>query len=72
MYLKKHLLDALSKEGLPCSYSTLLKYEKLGVIPKAKHTLSYNDSEWRSYTEREVNMIIKLVKKHRTKLSVTT
>jgi hypothetical protein len=65
VYLKKHLLEALSKEGLPYSYSTLLKYERQGIIPKAKQTLTYNNSEWRTYTEREVKKIIKLIRKYR-------
>ena len=73
MYLKQQLLEAIEKEGLPCSYSTLLKYERQGIIPLAENTLTYNDREWRTYTEREVKNIIKLIKKHKkTKKTVTT
>jgi len=39
--------------------ATLLRWEKQGLIPKAKR----DSRGWRCYTEKEVNDIIKLVKR---------
>jgi len=63
LYLKKDLLKYLGDKGLPCSYPTLLKYEKLGVIPLPKGGIDSFRSRWRVYTGKEIKKIAILLKK---------
>lgn len=68
VYTKKHLLEALSKEGLPATYKSLLKYEKLGIIPTNGSAEGVGTAgNWRLYTEEEIKSIVVKVKQHKTK-----
>lgn len=64
MNTKKHLVDALKKAGLPNAYSTILHYEAIGVIPKAKNPIDFGHTQWRSYSDKEIENIVERVKKH--------
>jgi len=66
VFTKKHLLDALQKEGLPATYKSLLKYEKLGIIPLQGSAEGVgNASNWRLYTEDEIKSIVAKVKSYK-------
>lgn len=66
VYTKKHLLDALAKEGLPATYKSLLKYEKMGIIPNnGKSEGLGSAANWRLYTEEEIKDIVSKVKAHK-------
>lgn len=66
VYTKKHLLDALEKEGLPASYKSLLKYEKLGIIPTNNTAEGLgNAGNWRLYTEDDIKNIVAKVKEYK-------
>lgn len=60
---KKHLLEALAKEGLPSSYKSLLKYERLGIVP-TKGAVE-RSGNWRLYTEQEIKEIVQMVREHK-------
>lgn len=66
-YSKQHLLIALAKAGLPCSYTTLIKYERNGIIPAPNSPATFKKSKrvWRFYSEEEIEDIIAKVKKHK-------
>lgn len=69
VFTKRHLQQALKKAGLPSSYSTVLKYEEMKVIPRPAQVISYGkNKEYRSYTQEEIDMIVDLVKSHRKSL----
>ena len=69
VFTKRHLQQALKKAGLPSSYSTVLKYEQMKVIPKPAHVISYGKGkDYRSYTQEEIDSIVALVKEHRKSL----
>lgn len=68
VFTKKHLLDALAKEGLPATYKSLLKYEKLGIIPTQSNVEGVGSAgNWRLYTEDDIKTIVAKVKEHKTK-----
>jgi len=57
---KVYLLKALKKAKLPCTYKTLIKYEKMGIIQRpASIATGYED---RFYTDSEINKIIEEVR----------
>jgi hypothetical protein len=72
LYSKKHLLDALRAEGLPCTYPTLLKYERLNVINKPKETITFDDREWRLYTRDEIEIITLASKQYQRRIKPPT
>jgi DNA-binding transcriptional MerR regulator len=53
-YYINEILQAIDR-----SKTTLLRWEKEGLIPKAKR----DSRGWRYYTKEEVDQIIKLIKK---------
>ena len=60
-YTKRNMLDALKEAGLPCTYVTLVKMERLGVI-LAPHR---NDNGDRIYSLREIKANVARMKKHK-------
>lgn len=64
-YTKKHLQEALQREGLPHTYSTIRKYEDNGVIPRSENPIEFGEREWRMYSETEIKNIVMLVKKYK-------
>lgn len=66
VFTKKHLLEALKKEGLPSSYKSLIKYENMGVIPTSLNVEGLgNAGNWRLYTEQDIKEIVRKVKEHK-------
>jgi len=47
LYFKKSLLLFLKQQGLPHSKPTLLKYEKLGLIPSPRRNIEGFSKNWR-------------------------
>jgi hypothetical protein len=67
IFLKKELLCELSRNKLPCSYKSLLKYEKLGVIPADLRSAGTGRAgKWRAYTQEDIDNIVSLMKKHKS------
>jgi len=64
IYLKQHLLNALKKAGLPCSYPTLVRYEVKGIIPKTGRVTSKH-RKWRVYTQDDIDAIVEAVRKYK-------
>jgi hypothetical protein len=62
-YPKGYLLKALKKANLPCTYHTLIKYEKIGVIKRPGAVIS--GSEDRFYTKDQIKEIIKEVRAYK-------
>jgi len=59
---KAHLLAELKKNKLPCSYLSLVRWEKDGTIPRPENTINYGRNKVRVYTEAEVASIIDIIK----------
>jgi len=66
MNTKKHLVVALKKAKLPHAYTTLISYEKKGIIPKSKNPIDYGRLKWRSYTDEEIVDIVNCVREYVT------
>lgn len=64
LYGKQHLMEALKKEGLPCTKPTLLEYERQGIIP-APETIVVGSSRVPLYSKGELKNIVKLIKNHK-------
>ena len=64
LYSKRFLLKELKRNRLPHSYLTLLRYEKIGVIPTAKTAIGFGNGRWRFYTEEDINTIVDRVRKY--------
>lgn len=58
VYTKVHLLKALQKAKLPYSYKSLLKYEKLGIIPRKSSIDVVGNNTGRFYTQEEITEIV--------------
>lgn len=59
IFSKRYLLRALKTAGVSYSYNSLLRYEKLGVIPKAQNAIGMGTgSKWRLYTQTEIDNIV--------------
>lgn len=66
IYTKKHLLETLTKEGLPSSYKSLMKYEKLGVVPVKGGFLGHGSARnWRLYTKEEIDNIVDRIREYK-------
>jgi hypothetical protein len=63
---KKQLLQALKDANLPCTYPTLLRFERLGIIEKPVSLVSYEDRAWRFYTVDELKIIIDKIREYKT------
>lgn len=68
MYSKKHLLNALRAEGLPCTYPTILKYEREHLINKPYGMVVFDDRKWRFYTKGEIDVIIEAAKAYKVRI----
>jgi hypothetical protein len=62
---KKQLLQALKDAGLPCTYPTLLRFERMGLIAKPASLVAYEDRSWRFYTVEELRIIIEQVREYK-------
>lgn len=66
IYTKKHLLKALAEAGLPYSYKSLIKYEKLGVIPReTSHEVAGVSHDMRFYHEEDIENIVAKIKEYK-------
>lgn len=66
LYTRSYLINALNKAGLPFSPKTLNHYERVGIIPREKNSLSFPvATRHRLYTEAEIQGIIKIVKEYK-------
>ena len=65
LFSKKHLLIALRQSGLPCTYMTLLKYERKGIIDQPQHMQMMNGKQWRFYTEEEIEQNIEKIRTYK-------
>ena len=62
VFSKKHLMEALERAGLPCSYKSILRFEKEGVIERSKSGLG--SSEYggnRVYSKEEIENIVQKI-----------
>ena len=63
LYKKQVLLACLKDVGLPSSYFTLLRYEKIGIIPPAPYFAYQKDgTPERLYTNKSIGSITKKVR----------
>ena len=63
IYLKRDLIAHLRSLGLPCSHPTIVKYEKLGIIPSPRRKINRDDQpDWRIYTGKELKEIGKILR----------
>jgi hypothetical protein len=63
---KRFLLEALKIAGLPFSYLTLLKYERLGILPKAINGTNIRvESNFRLYTGQEILEAVEKIMTHK-------
>jgi len=67
LFTKMHLLQALKDAGEPCSYSSLLYYEKLGVVKKPTRSIPMGDRSYRAYTQAEIDRTVSKIKKYRSR-----
>lgn len=65
VFTKQHLQAALDKAGLPSVYSTILKYERAHVIPRSGSVISYGRKLYRTYTQEEIDEIVKRIRAHK-------
>lgn len=63
-FSKKYLFEALVAAGLPASRSTVLKYEKDGVISKPAIQRRSGNQVWSFYTQKEIDICIARIRKH--------
>lgn len=62
---KQHLLARLKEEKLPSSYHSLIKYEKLGIVPLPESMNGVGAARnWRLYSPQEVEIIIKKIREY--------
>ena len=69
VFTKNELLDELKKNGLPCDYTTLLRYERRGIVPKPRNYIEFTERRWRMYTAQEIAEIVGRVRQYRKHLS---
>lgn len=63
LYFKKDLLRFLKQQGLPHSKPTLIKYEKMGVIPSPRRRIEGFKLAWRIYTGATIKEIASILRK---------
>jgi len=63
LYFKKDLISYLKDQGLPYSYPTIIKYEKMKAIPSPRRMISGFKLKWRLYTGKEIKQIAKILRK---------
>ena len=62
VYSKKDLMEALKRVGVPWSYRSILKYERLGVFER-----SDNPTGNRLYTKKDIEDIVAKVVAYKRK-----
>ena len=60
----RSLVQALQEAGLPSTKPTIWTYEKKGIIKRPKTFLTYGERQHRLYTEKEIEDIVKAVRKY--------
>lgn len=66
LFSKQHLLQALKDNGLPYTYKSLLKYEKLGVIPSSDNAIGMGvTNRWRLYTKEQIDSVVLKLKEYK-------
>lgn len=63
-YSKKYLFEALKKAELPSTKPSVIKYERLGLIPVPTGNAVHGDRGQRFYTEDEIKLAVENVRKH--------
>lgn len=61
-YSMMHLREALADAGLPNSRLTILKYERLGIIPAPQSVENFPQTSWRFYTLKEIEQNVQRVR----------
>jgi hypothetical protein len=64
LYFKKDLLTYLEQQGLPHTKPTLLRYERLGIIPSPRRRIEGFERAWRVYTGLQIKEISNILKEH--------
>lgn len=67
LYFKRDLQAYLKSQGLPFSYPTIIKYERIGAIPSPRYTIEGFENRWRLYTGKEIIDIAEILKKRNGK-----
>ena len=65
LYFRKDLSAHLKSKGLPFTKNTILKYERLGIIPSPRShvsTMKKGRKRWRVYTGAEIKEIAKILR----------
>lgn len=62
-YLKKDLMAYLKGIGVASTYPTILKYERMGVIPSPRRTIEGFKINWRLYKGSEIKKIGRILSK---------
>lgn len=62
LYFKKDLLRYLKQKGLPHSKPTLLKYERMGIVPSPRRRIEGFKLAWRVYTGAMIKEIANIMK----------
>lgn len=57
---RKHLREALKKEGLPSSLTSIIKYEKQGLIPSKTTDLGQRRDQ--TFSEADIAGVVQKVK----------
>lgn len=61
LYYKNDLQKYLKSRGLPYSYPTILRYERLGVIPSPRRKVDDFTRKWRVYTGDDIKVIANIL-----------
>lgn len=61
LYYKNDLQKYLKSKGLPFSYPTILRYERLGLIPSPRRAVDDFTRKWRIYTGDEIKVIASIL-----------
>jgi hypothetical protein len=69
VYTKNELLEELKRNGLPSDYTTLLRYERSGIVSKPKNYIELPERSWRIYSASEIADIVKSVRRYRKHLA---
>jgi len=65
LYFRSELEIYLKSQGLPFSKQTIIKYEKLGIIPSPRShidTMKKGRKRWRVYLGSEIKEIAKILR----------
>lgn len=65
VFTKAHLQKALDRAKLPSDYTTILKYERKGIIPLPQKRIRYGKRFWRSYSQEEIDNIVALIRAYK-------